>query len=559
MDERGFTRARADGRMVTARADPQDLCDALQATFGEELCERAVRNLADRLPQFSARRRATLSQATFLLGLPPAMLSFFLLAPEGAAWLATSLFALLFLAVAGLRLLAFLPVRAIGPARLPEIADCDLPVYTVLVPLFRETEVVGQLVAALDAIDYPAAKRDIKLVLEASDMETRRHVQDLRLPEGFEVLFVPDQQPRTKPKALNYALAFARGSLVTIYDAEDIPDPGQLRLAARTFAASPPDLACLQAPLTFYNARDGWLTRQMTIEYAVLFDLVLPSLAAFGLPMPLGGTSNHFRIEALRSAGAWDPYNVTEDADLGLRLARLGWRTGVIAAPTREEAPASLGVWLGQRVRWLKGWMQTLLVHSRAPLRLWRELGSLGMIAAATFTLGVVVSALAYPFCLGYVLGSALFGNLLPPDPTVTAAALMGANLVVLVLGYGAALASGLVAVLRRKPALAVGVLTMPFYWLLVSAAGWLALVELIVAPFRWNKTRHGLTRNRETGKGLERAMGIEPTTSSLGSLRSTTELRPRRPEKATGSRVPVKPLAMRGRLPPRPERRPSR
>jgi glycosyltransferase XagB len=182
------------------------------------------------------------------------------------------------------------------------------------------------------------------------------------------VIVVPCGLPQTKPRALNYALCFARGSLLTIYDAEDIPDPRQLRRAAAAFAVLPQDTACLQAELVFDNANENWLTRQFTIEYAMLFGMILPALAAHRLPLPLGGTSNHFRIDALRRAGAWDAYNVTEDADLGIRLARLGFDTDTITSCTYEEANVSLRNWMRQRTRWMKGFLATWLVHMREPL-----------------------------------------------------------------------------------------------------------------------------------------------------------------------------------------------
>src|SRR5690606_9681865 len=195
----------------------------------------------------------------------------------------------------------------------------------VLAPLFREANVAPGLIRALGKLDYPAAKLDIKLILEACDPETMAKVGRLNLPGAFEVIVVPDAQPRTKPKALNYALELARGDYAVIYDAEDRPDPGQLRAALSAFRSGPPNLACVQARLNFYNARENWLTRQFAIEYAALFDGLLPALQALRLPIPLGGTSNHFRMPALKWLGAWDAFNVTEDADLGMRLYRRGY------------------------------------------------------------------------------------------------------------------------------------------------------------------------------------------------------------------------------------------
>jgi cellulose synthase/poly-beta-1,6-N-acetylglucosamine synthase-like glycosyltransferase len=204
---------------------------------------------------------------------------------------------------------------------------------------------------------------DIKFVLEADDHETRRAIDRLRLGTPFETRIAPAGGPRTKPKALNAALPFVRGSFVAVYDAEDRPEPDQLRMALEAFAANGERLACVQAQLTIDNTADSWLTRVFTAEYAGLFDVFLPGLAAWRLPLPLGGSSNHFRRAVLLQIGAWDPYNVTEDADLGMRLARLGYFTGMIRSTTYEEAPARFHPWLRQRTRWFKGWMR--LVKAR--------------------------------------------------------------------------------------------------------------------------------------------------------------------------------------------------
>ena len=249
-----------------------------------------------------------------------------------------------FLALATLRWACLLRWPQPAGRRPRRLSDAELPVYTVLAPLHREAAILGQLVGSLAALRYPRHKLDIKLVVEAEDHETRIALARCRLPPGFDVIVVPPALPLTKPKALNYALTFARGSLLTVFDAEDVPDPGQLRLAADIFAASGPELACLQARLAFYNPHQNWLTRQFAIEYAVLFDLrAADAVGAVLRLLPLGGTSNHFRTVALTRVGRWDPHNVTEDADLGFRLARHGYRCRMIAASTREEAQFRAG------------------------------------------------------------------------------------------------------------------------------------------------------------------------------------------------------------------------
>ena len=218
----------------------------------------------------------------------------------------------------------------------------------------------------------------MKFVVEADDHDTRRALARLDLGPPFEIITAPPSGPRTKPKALNVALPFARGSFTVVYDAEDVPEPDQLRRAFATFMAADDRLACVQAALTIDNTTDNWLARMFTADYAGQFDAFLPGLAALRLPFPLGGSSNHFRTAVLRQVGGWDPYNVTEDADLGIRLYRLGYRSAALSSATYEEAPARFLPWLKQRTRWYKGWMQTWLVHMRRPVRLMRELTPAG-------------------------------------------------------------------------------------------------------------------------------------------------------------------------------------
>ena len=237
----------------------------------------------------------------------------------------------------------------------------------MFVPLFKEVEILPHLAKALRSLDYPPAKLDIKIILESVDTATIEAASKLDFPGNVDLIVVPDRQPRTKPKALNYALQFATGDLAVIYDAEDRPEPDQLRKAATVFRHASPKLACLQARLDYFNAKENWLSRQFTIEYATLFRGLLPLFGRFGLPLPLGGTSNHFRIGVLRELGAWDPFNVTEDADLGMRLHRAGYKVETLDSTTYEEACCQPVAWVKQRTRWLKGWMQTFGVHMRAP------------------------------------------------------------------------------------------------------------------------------------------------------------------------------------------------
>jgi len=370
------------------------------------------------------------------------------------------------------------------------LADNELPLYSIIVPLYREARSVQQLIAALKRMDYPESLLDIKLVLEADDAVTIAAIQAQDLPACFEVLHVPPLPPRTKPKACNYALGLARGEFVVIYDAEDIPDADQLRKAATAFRAGGPDLACLQAKLNYYNPRENWLTRQFTLEYSMWFDWLLPGLQLMRLPIPLGGTSNHFRTRILRQLGGWDAYNVTEDADLGLRLVRRGYSCGVLSSTTWEEANCRHLNWLRQRTRWQKGYMMTWLVHMRHPLHLWRQLGAWGFLGFQLFIGGTVALALSMPTALLiFVLGICACG----PEVAELLLALDGH---VFVLGLSvSALSAGLGAIGRKHYDLLADILLTPIYWGFSMLASLRALYQLIRDPFYWEKTRHAISQ----------------------------------------------------------------
>jgi glycosyltransferase involved in cell wall biosynthesis len=272
----------------------------------------------------------------------------------------------------------------------------DLPTYSILVPMYRESaEVMARLIAHLNALDYPRDKLDIKLICEADDSETIAALKHLHPPETMEILAVSPSSPRTKPKACNVALAHVRGDYVVIYDAEDAPAPDQLRRAVAMFRDAPANLACLQAALNYYNREENTLTRMFALEYSALFRLLLPALERLGLPIPLGGTSNHLRTDILRAVGGWDAFNVTEDADLGVRLAYFGYTTRTLPSLTLEESPITLGAWMKQRTRWIKGYIQTWLVFTRDARELKRRLGARGYYGFQFFIGAPNVSARA--------------------------------------------------------------------------------------------------------------------------------------------------------------------
>lgn len=473
---------------------PERLAAFVQRHFAAQLGWRAANELKRRHPELSA---GTLRESRYIFAvLVMAMVALFTPLGQMSAlgiWLSVPLLSLLLFGGALLKFAACsLPPQ---PASPPMRRDAALPPYTLIVPLYREARVVPQLVDALDALDYPREKLQILLVVEPDDAETAAALATRADRPGFEAIVAPALGPRTKPKAMNAALPFARGTYVGVYDAEDIPDPLQLREVCTVFAASSSErLGCVQARLAIDNLADGWITRQFAAEYAGYFDVVLPMLATCRLPLPLGGTSNHFRRDALEGVGAWDPYNVTEDADLGVRLAASGWQTAVIASTTDEEAPRRFGAWMRQRTRWYKGWMQTLLVHARRPRRLARGAGMTGALALFFLLGSGVAAALINPF----LILSVLLDLWTPPssDPSLGELVLDGISLCVLVLGYTSAMTAIALGMRRRRvPGLWRVLPLVPVYWLMMSAAAWRALFHLVIAPYRWEKTDHGLAR----------------------------------------------------------------
>lgn len=343
----------------------------------------------------------------------------------------------------------------------------------------------------------------MKLILEESDEETIETAKSLGLEGIFQIFRVPPSQPQTKPKACNYALGFARGDLLTIYDAEDQPEPDQLRKVVAAFRKASPEVACIQARLNYFNADENFLTRMFTLEYSQWFDFMLPGLHALGIPIPLGGTSNHFKTEVLRAEGGWDPHNVTEDADLGVRLEQRRYRIGIVNSTTYEEANSRLKNWVRQRSRWIKGYMQTYLVHMRNPVHLWRSVGPVGFLGFQFFVGTPPLTLLINPvlwivFATWLIADPAWIDAIFPP--VVLGIALF--NLLIANLAY---MYFGVVAAFKRRLyQLALFGLLQPIYWLIHSWAAYVALYQLIRKPHFWEKTEHGISAHAK--KQLEEA-----------------------------------------------------
>ncbi len=491
------------GRRVRfAVATPRDISRAVQAAFRDRLSHIAVNALAERDPAMSARQVLTRRQGAGLVTAVFTLLLALLFAPATTLVVLSALLSLFYLGsmlfrgllvVAGAGRGQGLEDKALAEAA-ARLTEAELPSFTILVPMYKEPEVLPILLHALRSLDYPAAKLDIKLVLEEGDRETVEAAIAMDLEGIFEIVLVPPSQPKTKPKACNYALQFARGDHLVIYDAEDKPEPDQLRKVVAAFRRGGPKLACVQCRLNYYNARENWLTRMFTLDYSLWFDLMLPGLQRLRAPIPLGGTSNHFRTEVLRALHAWDPFNVTEDADLGIRMAQKGWRVAVIDSTTYEEANCRAGNWIRQRSRWIKGYMQTFLVHTRRPAALWQAMGPVGLLGFVFFIGGTAVSGLLSPVLWAILLAFLLlppgFGEgALPPVLAYVA-------IINLLAGNGLFTWLTMLAPLRRRWLdLSPLGLTAVAYWAMMSLAAWKALWQLATKPFYWEKTQHGLSQ----------------------------------------------------------------
>jgi cellulose synthase/poly-beta-1,6-N-acetylglucosamine synthase-like glycosyltransferase len=475
---------------------PKRFASLVRAYHSSELLDVALR----RLPTNLTAREGMTGLQLAAVGVV-AILALFLGVADFPA-LHAVLAAILWLIFSASVMLRSMAAVASGPEiHSPELGDDELPDYTVVIALYREASVVEDLVKSIDALDYPKGKLDIKLVVEQRDVETLARIVELRLPARYEVVVAPSGKPQTKPRALNIALSCAQGELVVVYDAEDIPAPNQLRLAASRFAVDK-KLDCLQCRLAIRNHGESWLSKLFAVEYAILFDVINPGLCALNLPMPLGGSSNHFRIQSLVGVGAWDEWNVTEDADLGIRLARFGYRVKTLDSDTWEEAPYEFGNWFHQRVRWQKGWMQTLIVHSRSPIFFWRDLGPRRAVAATTLIVGAIFGCLLWPaFAVGTIWRALTAGQgALTPWREMTDVF----TYILALSGVWTILLPALIAAkFRRLKVTASTLVLLPIYYLLVSAATWAAMLDLVLRPHYWAKTAHG--RSREAPSPLVR------------------------------------------------------
>lgn len=384
------------------------------------------------------------------------------------------------------------------------IDEAELPIYTLLIPVYKEKEVVQQLINRVQNMDYPKYKLDVRILLEADDTETIELVNSLNLPSYFTSIVVPTSKPQTKPKACNYGILQAKGKYVVIYDAEDRPEPDQLKKAYLAFQKLPEEYVCIQAKLNYFNSRQNTLTKLFTQEYSMWFELLLVGIMQMDIPIPLGGTSNHFRMSFLKQVGGWDPFNVTEDADLGIRLYKYHYKTAILDSRTWEEANSNVGNWIRQRSRWIKGYMQTFFVHMRNPVKFYRNIGFRGFLGYLAMIFGTPFLPLINPIFWGLLV--VWLCTHAPWIQSLFPGVIYYVAVIQLVVGNFIFVYMNLIgtyyvirdcALKKKQPfsysLIKFGLLT-PLYWVLMSVAAYKALIQLFAKPYYWEKTHHGLT-----------------------------------------------------------------
>ena len=475
-----------------------DLDKSLETLFSREYLAQSISELLDRSPEDSAYKVLDARQIIIII----------LIVLISAVWIRfnftsyiivlNALATIFYISFSGYK--TYLVYRALShnmevsvtQEELQALDDRDLPVYTILVPVYKEAEVLPELLGALKNLDYPTTKLDIQILMEQDDQGTINAFNNWNPPSHFHGIVVPYGEPKTKPKACNYGLIHARGDYIVIFDAEDIPQPDQLKKIIVAFSKSAPQVACIQSKLNYYNSNQNMLTRWFTVEYSMWFDLFLPGLSATSAPIPLGGTSNHFKKDVLVEIGAWDPFNVTEDADLGVRLFKRGYKTAIVESTTFEEANSQVRNWIRQRSRWIKGYIQTWLVHMRQPVRLIHEIGMKGFLSFQFVVGGTFFAALINPiywmlttlwFLLEWKFIQVIFPGII---------FFLGA--LCLFVGNFAFSYMNVAGALRRRQYSMVKVaLISPIYWALASVAAWVGFIQLLYKPHFWEKTTHGL------------------------------------------------------------------
>jgi cellulose synthase/poly-beta-1,6-N-acetylglucosamine synthase-like glycosyltransferase len=465
--------------------------------------EASTSGLADRVPLVSARSLFSKGQRNFIIALSLVVVVGAVFSVRITCTVILAFFTLTYLMAVVYRVFLFLrsmrsdSVEVVSDEEALSVPERDLPFYTVMVAAYRESAVIGKLIEHVSAFDYPVDRLEVLLLIEEDDEETLETLRQIDAGPQFTLVVVPPGDPRTKPKALNYGLTLARGDIVAVFDVEDTPDILQLRRSAVALRRFGPEVACLQAKLSYGNADQNFITRSFTIEYTMWFSFFLPGLVSLNAPIPLGGTSNHFRRTALRALGGWDPYNVTEDCDLGVRMFREGYRTKVLESITLEEANSDFVNWVKQRSRWYKGYLQTFLIHLRSPVEVTREMTGKGVFHLSAFVgatpILAVLNPLFWALTVLWFVAHPVFLLEIFPAPVYYVGLFLWS--------FGNFLLWYLTVLTARRTSshgLIVAAMLVPLYWIMMSIAAVKAGFQLVVTPSFWEKTVHGLTTNPE-------------------------------------------------------------
>jgi len=465
--------------------------------------QASITGLADRVPLVSARSLVTRGQRNVLIGLFVVLVVAAVFNVRLTVSVLIGFITLAYLVAVVYR--SYLFTRSSKVDALEVVTDEEalyipedhLPSYTIMIPAYREASVIKKLIGNLAELDYPTDRLEVLILVEQDDDETLNALRQASPPSHFQLVLIPPAEPRTKPKALNYGLTLARGDIVAVYDVEDSPDVLQLRRAAVVLSRYGPEVGCVQAKLSYSNSAQNMITRWFTIEYAMWFSFFLPGLSSLGAPIPLGGTSNHFRRSALRALGGWDPFNVTEDCDLGIRMFRERYDIKVLESTTLEEANSDFINWVKQRSRWYKGYLQTFLIHLRSPRTLVSEIGVKGVLHLCAFVGGTPILAALNPIfwmmtVVWFVAQPEVFRQIFPA-PVYYVGLLLWA--------FGNFLLWYLTILTARhiqNEGLVMAAILVPIYWVMMSLAALKAMWQLVVVPSFWEKTTHGLGNEDE-------------------------------------------------------------
>lgn len=349
------------------------------------------------------------------------------------------------------------------------------PIYSVLIPIYKEISKIKQILKFIKMLDYPKDKLDVCILIEEDDLPIHQFFSQEILPSYIRVISVPIFQPRTKPKALNYATNFIKGEYVVVYDAEDIPDMDQLKKALHLFQQLPSQYICIQSRLNFYNYSENIITECFSVEYSILFDFYLFGLDFLNLPILLGGTSNHFKVKELKKIGFWDSYNVTEDAELSIRIYSNNYKIKMLDSLTLEESPIEMIAFIKQRSRWIKGFLQTFFCY--VCNYQYKKFNIYQVIF-------IIINLLF--FALSLFLGPILIVLSFFLD-----IALLKYNLYIFFIYHAIA---GLIVSKNNIFNFKYIIFSIPYYFLHMFAFI-LAIYDLIKRPFHWRKTEHGKSK----------------------------------------------------------------